>query len=390
MHIIFFVHPEFLGSQSMPRYARMLVEGMRKRKHEVEIWTAKSFLHKIPAPLYLKKWLGYIDQFILFPIQVKTKLLKCSQDTLFVFADQALGPWMPLVSKRPFVVHCHDFMAQKSAFGESPGNELQLTGKLYQKLIRNGYRRGKNFISVSKRTRKDLHEFLGNKPEISRVIYNGLNQDFKPGNVPEVRARLEKRYKIDISKGYILHVGGNKFYKNRGGVVRIYNAWREFSKSNLPLILIGSQPYKELIELVENSRFRNSIHFLTNISDEDLKLWYQGAFLFLFPSLEEGFGWPIAEAMASGCPVVTTGEAPMNEVGGKHGTYIPRMPEDQDLVDSWAEDSAKILNELAELPSEKRKQIIDSGIEHAKQFDPEIAIENIEAIYKEVHFSYQL
>lgn len=373
----------------MPRYARMLAEGMRKRKHEVEIWTAKSFFHNIPGPTSAKKWLGYIDQFILFPIEVKLKLLKCSQDTLFVFADQALGPWMPLVSKRPFVVHCHDFMAQKSADGEMPENQVQFTGKLYQKFIRNGYRKGKNFISVSERTKKDLHEFLEAEPEISKVVYNGLNQDFKPGNILVVRAVLTSKSGLNLSKGYILHVGGNQFYKNRAGVIRIYDAWRKNSEYDLPLIMVGSCPDNKLKKLKQQSDFSEDIHFLTNISDEDLRLYYQGAFLFLFPSLDEGFGWPIAEALASGCPVVTTGEPPMNEVGGNHAIYIPRMPENEETIPGWAVYSANILNDLFEMTEEERAEWVRSGVEFAKRFDPETALENIESIYKEVHFSYQ-
>ncbi len=390
MHIVIFVHPEFLGSQSMPRYANMLAEGMRKRKHDVEIWTAKRFFHKLPTPFFLKKWLGYLDQFILFPIEVKMKLLKCSHDTLFVFADQALGPWVPLVSKRPFVVHCHDFMAQKSALGKIPENKVNFSGKLYQQIIRNGYQKGENFICVSKKTKKDLLQFLEATPKISRVVYNGLNQNFKPGNKKEIRSELSLKFKIDLNEGYILHVGGNQFYKNRKGVLKIYDAWRQFYNLNLPLIMIGSNPNEELMKINEESKYKDSIHFITNVGDEDLKSFYQGASLFLFPSIDEGFGWPIAEAMASGCPVVTTGEAPMNEVGGDFGKYIPRMPENKLLIDSWAKYCAKILNEVFELSCKERKQLIDLGIQYAKRFDPEIALENIETIYKEVYCSYRV
>ncbi|MCH4822766.1 glycosyltransferase family 4 protein [Gramella lutea] len=389
MHIVIFVHPDFLGSQSMPRYAKMLVEGMRKRKHEVEIWTAKSFFYRLPGPAALKKWLGYIDQFVLFPIEVKMKLLKCSSRTLFVFADQALGPWVPLVSRRPFVVHCHDFMAQKSALGKMVQNEVKFSGKLYQKMIRSGYKKGNHFISVSERTRKDLHRFLGAQPKLSEVVYNGLNQDFKPGNVMIVRSVLSSKSGLKLSNGYILHVGGNQFYKNRAGVIRIYNAWRKISDLDLPLILVGSCPDNELKELKKESDFSEAIHFMINISDEDLRLYYQGAFLFLFPSIDEGFGWPIAEALASGCPVVSTGEPPMNEVGGDHAVYIPRMPENEDLVSGWAKYSAKILNDLFEMKQEEREEWIRSGVEFAKRFDPETALENIETIYKEVHLSYK-
>jgi len=117
MHIVLFTHPQFISSNSMPKYATMIAEGMRARGHSVDIWTAREKMFKLPFPGRFKKWLGYIDQFVFFPSEVKKNTKKCSEDTLFVFADHALGPWIPLVSKRPHAVHCHDFMAQRSAVG---------------------------------------------------------------------------------------------------------------------------------------------------------------------------------------------------------------------------------------------------------------------------------
>jgi len=66
MHIVIFTHPPFLGSQSMPRFANMLCRGMQKRGHEVEIWTAKTKFYDWQVPVGLKKWMGYIDQYIVF------------------------------------------------------------------------------------------------------------------------------------------------------------------------------------------------------------------------------------------------------------------------------------------------------------------------------------
>ena len=80
-----------------------------------------------------------MDQYIVFPIEVKLKLLNCSKETLFVFADNALGPWVPLVKNRYHVMHCHDFLAQQSAFGLLQENKTGVTGKYYQKFICLGY-----------------------------------------------------------------------------------------------------------------------------------------------------------------------------------------------------------------------------------------------------------
>ena len=146
MRLVFFTHPQFMKSQSMPRFASLLSTGMQKLGHEIELWFPKPVFYSLPAPGFIKKWLGYIDQYVVFPLKVKQKIKKEAADTLFVFTDQALGPWVPLVKHRPHVIHCHDFLAQRSALGEILENPTGLTGKLYQKFIFRGYSQGENFI----------------------------------------------------------------------------------------------------------------------------------------------------------------------------------------------------------------------------------------------------
>jgi hypothetical protein len=118
MKIVILTHPQFLSSESMPRFARMISQGMQARGHSTDEWTAKPFFYKLPFPAKFKKWLGYIDQFIVFPLQVRRRLHQLAPDTLFVFSDQALGPWVPLVANRPHVIHVHDFMALPADCGE--------------------------------------------------------------------------------------------------------------------------------------------------------------------------------------------------------------------------------------------------------------------------------
>lgn len=291
---------------------------------------------------------------------------------------------MFLILNKPHVIHCHDFLAQRSELKEISENKLGISGKIYQRLIRNGYKKGVNFISISRKTHDDLHRFLSSPPEISEIVYNGLNQDFKPEDQIKARKKLKKEWNIDLTTGFILHVGGNQFYKNRVGVIRIYDTWRENSGFSLPLLMVGPEPNKELIATKVTSKYERSIHFLSNIPDELLKRAYNAATVLLFPSLDEGFGWPIAEAMASGCPVITTNKAPMTEVGKESCFYIPRRPENIQLQAYWAKESALILDEVVNLSESERKKIVASGIENAKRFNTGISIENIESVYKRI------
>ncbi|CAN5430420.1 hypothetical protein BH11BAC3_BH11BAC3_06030 [soil metagenome] len=368
----------------MPKFAMMLYEGMRKRGHNVSVWTPKPFFYKMPVPKKFGKWLGYIDQYLVFPFIIRYRLRKIKANTLFVFSDQALGPWVPLVAKLPHVIHCHDFLAQQSALNNIQENKVTWTGKKYQSYIRNGFCKGRNFISVSNNTQKELEKFLVISPLKSEVVYNGLNQSFAAGDVSEARTFLSNQFNIPVSDGYILHVGGNQWYKNRQGVIEIYDSWCTQFNKETPLVLVGRSPAGKLSEAFNKSPFKKNIYFLSCLSDDGVKIAYKGASVFLFPSLAEGFGWPIAEAMASGCPVITTNEAPMTEVVGNAGFLINRRPSDETAVKSWANESAKVLNEVLELKENERKLAIENGIENAKRFDSETALNKIEAIYSDI------
>lgn len=383
MKIVFFAHPLFLGSQSMPRFVSMLADGMKRRGYEVEVWRPEALFSTLKVS-GLKKWLGYIDQYLVFPQKVKRKLRKENEEVLYVITDHALGPYVPLVANRPHVIHCHDFLAQRSALGEIPENMTSSSGRAYQAYIRKGYTQGKNFISVSEKTRTDLAAFLTEAPDRSDMVYNGISSLFKPETVMASRNTLAKRLNLDLSKGYILHVGGNQWYKNRTGVIAIYDQWRARYKQEIPLLLIGQHPNTLLSEKYDQSAYKDEIHFLKHIDDEGVKMAYAGASVFLFPSIAEGFGWPIAEAMASGSLVVTTNEAPMLEVAGDAAFLVNRRPSAADEQEKWAEDAAAVLQNALSLSAEDRAAWIKKGKSNTARFDLEDALDRIERIYTSV------
>ncbi|HTE33826.1 MAG TPA: glycosyltransferase family 1 protein [Chryseolinea sp.] len=381
MNLVFFAHPTFLSHQSMPRFAKMLADGMAERGHTTEIWSPGAVFYKLPAVPFVRKWLGYIDQYLVFPGEIRRRIKQLPSDTLFVFTDQALGPWVPTVADRPHVIHCHDFLALRSALGELPENPTGWTGKQYQKLIRRGFSRGKHFISVSNKTKEDLHRYLPERPPSSDVVYNGFHQPFFPVDKDEARSKFGKRVNLDLTSGYILHVGGNLWYKNRLGVIEIYNAWRSKTPHALPLLMIGEAPTEELVSIQKKSPYAKDIYWLSNVEDQFVRLAYSGASVFLFPSLGEGFGWPIAEAMASGSPVITTGEAPMSEVAGNAAFLIPRRPGDEAGASEWATDAASQLTKILNLSIGERENIVATGLENAKRFNTQEAMDKIEKIY---------
>jgi len=381
MNIVFFSHPSFVVSQSMPRYAQWLASGMKERGHDITIWKPQPRFYNRPVPQALKKWLGYVDQFIVFPEFVKKQLKNLPASTLFVFTDHALGAWVPLVHDRPHIIHCHDFLAQQSAAGEIPENHVSWTGRQYQALIRRGYRKGKNFISVSYKTKEDLHSFLDHQPERSEVVYNGLTQAYTTQNKIEARRTMSEFARLSLSEGYLLHVGGNHWYKNRSGCIKIYNAWRQMG-GKLPLLLIGEAPDEQLLLIQQESSFKQDIYFLTGVCDSLLNAAYSGASVFLFPSLAEGFGWPIAEAMACGCPVITTNEAPMSEVAAGAAWLVPRMPvNNKKEQHTWAINAAIQINEILGRTVSEQQFSESLGLKNIERFDSQSALNKIEEIY---------
>lgn len=368
----------------MDLFSKLVSDGMRRRGHDVEIWAPKSVFFAAGISDFIRKWLGYVDQYVLFPFRVKRLLTSTPPDTLFVFTDQALGPWVHLVKNRPHVIHCHDFLALRSALGEFPENPTAWSGRSLQRYIRNGFSRGRNFISVSMRTKADLSKYLLSTPTRSEVVYNGLHQSFSRIETAHARSAFGKFTGLDLREGYILHVGGNAWYKNRIGVIEIYEAWRSISRKKLPLILIGKPLDAETSNKVSTSTYAVDIHCQSGVGDDQIRSAYTGSVVFLFPSLAEGFGWPIAEAMASGTPVITTGEAPMSEVAGDAGYFIDKRPNKVTDVARWAIEAAQTLEAVVNLSDDERERAIGKGIENAKRFDTDNSLDQIEKIYKSV------
>lgn len=389
MNLVFLCHPPSLGSTSMPRFARMIGEGMRARGHKVAYWTSPHVFGRLPVPKPgLRKWLGYLDQFVIFPPLLRWRAAREPADTVFVFADQALGMWVPTLARRPHVIHCHDFLAQRSALGEFPENPTGASGRVYQALIRRGYRRGRRFVSVSQKTRENLHRFLGRAPESSEVVYNPLNYPFAPLARAEALRRLEAGLAAatlrgsdgpaDWAKGYVLHVGGNQWYKNRAGVLRIYFAYvAEAGPAAVPLLLCGAPPTRELEARLAEAPADARVVFATGTSDETVHAAYAAASVLLFPSLEEGFGWPIAEAMACGCPVLTTDAAPMTEVGGDAAKYIPR----DDGTETWVRTAGAALCAVFGWESSERSARVRNGETWVTRFNLDPAITAYEGAY---------
>jgi glycosyltransferase involved in cell wall biosynthesis len=177
---------------------------------------------------------------------------------------------------------------------------------------------------------------------------------------------------LSKSDTYFLHVGGNQWYKNRLGVLRIYAQlilMPEFATARL--VMAGKSWTDAMRDFVHNGRLAGRVIEAVDVSNRQLQSLYCNALALLFPSLEEGFGWPIVEAQACGCPVITSGRPPMLEVAGDAAIFIdPGEP---------ATAAEAIADGLAH-----RDRLCAAGFRNLDRFDEKSTVDQYLACYESI------
>jgi len=213
-----------------------------------------------------------------------------------------------------------------------------------------GIRHASSFISVSENTAQDLLRYFPTiSPSLVTVAYCGIRDNFSPASLEEVNTF---KTKYGISKSYFLLVGANTGYKNIDLFLRSFAQLPTKQSFEVVITTGGILPRYE---------FRNytsgSIVHILQLSDEELKLAYAGAIALVYPSKYEGFGLPILEAFACGCPVITCPNSSLPEVAGRAALYV------QD------DDANGLANALCEVQKPNiRQALIKAGVEQAKGF----------------------
>jgi glycosyltransferase involved in cell wall biosynthesis len=128
---------------------------------------------------------------------------------------------------------------------------------------------------------------------------------------------------------------------------------------------------------------KGSVLFFQDVKSETLQAAYSYAKLLLFPSFAEGFGWPLIEAQACGCPVLTTKEAPMTEVAGETAFYIPRLEAGGD-IDAWTKEALQVLKEAVAETDAERARRIERGRLWSNKFNGKAAIDSYLGIYRAI------
>jgi glycosyltransferase involved in cell wall biosynthesis len=351
--------------ESMQRYQETLARELVLRGVRVVVLRPEAHLGTISSHVGISKWLGYVDKFVIFPRRLRRVLaeIKRSGERVLVHVcDHSNSRYVRSLGGYPHVVTCHDMLAIRMALAGIPGQAgTRFTGRIFQRIIRDGLNRAQEVVCVSEQTRRELLEHTTQSPERVHRIYNGLNHPYRP--MPREQAQVLAgaafaRAGLALPEKFLLHVGSDVWYKNRDGLVRIYKRLRELRGDVPPLVLLGKAPAPDLARQIENSGCASEVLCITDATNEELNACYALAEAFVFPSLAEGYGWPIAEAMACGCRVITTSRDPMTEVGGTVAAYA--SPED---VDGFARAVGALLDETSVVRAERVKRGLARAVE---------------------------
>jgi glycosyltransferase involved in cell wall biosynthesis len=213
-------------------------------------------------------------------------------------------------------------------------------------------------LVISRATRADLvHRF---HIDSRRVVVTQLAPDpaFRPQPAEVV---IALRARLGLPERYVLYLGSNKPHKN---LARLIKAWQisnfQFPISNFQLVIAGhwDSRYPEARQYVENAGLKDRVVFAGPMAEGDLPALYGGATLFVFPSLYEGFGLPVLEAMACGVPVVCSNTSSLPEVAGDAGLMFDPLE-----VESIADAIGRVL-----VDPEERANLRQRGLERAAQF----------------------
>jgi glycosyltransferase involved in cell wall biosynthesis len=303
---------------SMSLYADWVRKTAECCGHDVTVIRPEPLFARISRHRSIGKYLGYLDKFIIFPPRL-AKIAR--QHDLIHVLDHSNSMYLRVVGRKAKLITCHDLLAIRAARGEFPAVKTGWSGRLFQRLIWSGLRTADHVICVSEKTAEDLRQSIGQTCSNIQVIYHALNWNHSPGAI--LNPELSEKLGLVPHQQYLLHVGSNSWYKNRMGVLRIFAHLAEMPENlNYRLLMVGPLLTRQMASFVEKNRLSDRVIEALDISSSELTELYCNASALLFPSIEEGFGWPILEAQACGCLVVTTGHRPMTEVAGDAAVFI--------------------------------------------------------------------
>lgn len=265
----------------------------------------------------------------------------------------------------PTVVTIHDLI-----FMRFPLWYKSFDRKIYLKKVKYACHTASKIIAISNHTRTDLINRLQIEPERIEVIYQSISERYYFHSIKEQIDEVLTKY--NLPSKYILTVGTIEPRKNQLAVLKAINRLN----LDIPYVIIGKPTsYKsELIEFINMNRMTDQIYFLHDVPDIDLPALYQQALCMIYLSHYEGFGLPVVEAMASGCPVIASSVSCLPEIGDDAALYCE--PEDEQCL-------VEMLNKITS-DEELRKSLSEKGKRRSQFFHPEERVNALMELYQKI------
>lgn len=275
---------------------------------------------------------------------------------------------LPAARLRGHVVTVHDLSFVTYPEGFPPAK------RLYQRwLTRLSARRASRVLTDSESTRRDLIAHFGAPPARVETVYPGVTEAYRRPPDAQVRA---VRQRAGLSRPYYLHVGTLQPRKNLPRLVEAFAAAKRRGRLPHALVLAGGKGwmYEELLRRVRELGLHDDVMFPGYVDVADLPAWYAGAEALVYPSLYEGFGFPVVEAMACGTPVVCSNVSSMPELAADAAVLV--SPRD---VQGLADALVRIAGD-----QELRRSLVERGRARAARFTWEATARGVQEAYRSV------
>ncbi len=252
----------------------------------------------------------------------------------------------------------HDFTHKKGYASKFPRKLVHIG------LTSLGLRNADGIICISENTKKDLlHYYPFISEDSIRVIYHGVSDNYYP-----LLKNYDQTFRglFQLDNDFVVFVGKRDGYKKFEVVAKALKELTSFK-----LIIVGGGPFSEseLINLEIN--LKNRFFKIDDVNNNELNILYNYAYALIYPSIYEGFGFPVIEAMRAGCPVITTNLSSIPEVAGEAAFYMDEIS---------SEGVIKQMNKLKN--SNVREKMIKEGFEQSKKFSWEKCFEETFDFYK--------
>ena len=265
----------------------------------------------------------------------------------------------------PTVVTIHDLI-----FMRYPQWYSYFDRKIHYKKFLYAAQNAQHIIAISEQTKRDIITYLGVPEEKITVVYQGCHKAFKNTYTSTEKAAILQKYRLPDR--FVLNVGAIESRKNALEIVKAIEPLEDMS-----LVLVGkpTQYYEEIKRYCESHNLSERVQLLSGVSMEELAIIYQLATVFCYPSVFEGFGIPIIEALFSKTPVITSKGSCFPEAGGAYSIYVN--------LDRAA---TEIREAIVKITTDEalRNQMITEGYHYAQRFTDEAVFQELMKVYDQV------